>query len=118
VAFNASQPRNSPRFQIDEREDEGRLRLTLIGELDLASAPVLEKRLVELRDSSRTVDLNLSRLEFMDSTGLQLVLRTLIAASREQWKVRVDPGARPQVMRLFKFAGVERFIVGSDSLGR
>jgi anti-anti-sigma factor len=49
--------------------------LILSGELDIATAPGLEARITEMCDNgTRAVVLDLSKLTFMDSTGLQAVL--------------------------------------------
>jgi len=57
---------------------EGRcLRLALSGELDLYSAPTLDDALVEAEGESwPKLILDLSQLEFMDSAGLRLIVRT------------------------------------------
>jgi anti-anti-sigma factor len=59
---------NGSHLQIEERQERRWLRLTLIGELDLAPAPVLEARLEELKDHG-AARLDLSRPDFMDSSG-------------------------------------------------
>jgi anti-sigma B factor antagonist len=49
--------------------------LVLGGELDIASAPDLQYVVVRLcADSARKIVLDLSKLEFMDSTGLEAIL--------------------------------------------
>jgi hypothetical protein len=58
-------------FWIDERPDEdGRLRLELVGELDIAGATRLEERLQALAQGSDPAVLDLHRLHFVDSSGL------------------------------------------------
>ncbi len=52
--------------------------LALEGELDMASAPVLESAVDGALDAARGVDLDLRGVSFMDSTGL----RTLLAIRR------------------------------------
>src|SRR5437588_4940145 len=64
-------------FDVDAEKDQVRLRL--LGELDLATAPLLADRLRELEaDRPPTLVLDLRGLVFMDSSGL----RELFAAQR------------------------------------
>lgn len=74
-----------------QREPDGVL-LALCGELDLASAPSLEEQLrhADATDSSQ-VSVDLSGLEFIDSTGLH----TLVNADRQF----VEKGKRFSVLR-------------------
>ncbi len=71
------------------------------GSLDLATAPVLEARLTELRDAGfREIVIDLRGLTFMDSTGLRLVLRWNAAARADGFDLGVVPGA-PRIQRVF-----------------
>jgi anti-anti-sigma factor len=49
--------------------------LTLGGELDLATVPVLQERLDHARRGKAAVVIDLSRLRFIDSSGLDLLVR-------------------------------------------
>lgn len=71
------------------------------GELDLATAPQLERRLGEL--SGRLV-LDLRRLDFIDSTGLRLLLRTEERSRRDGLDLRLAPG--PAAQRLIELTGL------------
>ncbi len=61
---------------IEKTHEQGAVVLVLSGELDLASAPMLERELreAEAASPSRLV-IDLGGLAFMDSTGLQALLR-------------------------------------------
>jgi anti-sigma B factor antagonist len=62
-------------FRIDVRQGADRSVLSLYGELDLASAPLLEQELQDVDLAARgTVVLDLQELEFIDSTGLRTIL--------------------------------------------
>jgi anti-anti-sigma factor len=57
---------------VPERE---LVRVRPVGELDMATVPVLEAQIRELRGAGfRSVVLDLRKLEFMDATGLSLIL--------------------------------------------
>ncbi len=83
------------------------------GELDLASAPVLEAVLYELieREAPRVL-LDFEAIEFMDAAGLHALLEPRRAAlARGYWWVL---GARSwQVDRLIRLAGMQELLVGS-----
>ncbi len=49
--------------------------LTLAGELDLATVPVLQERLDQVICAKAAVIIDLSRLRFIDSSGLDLLVR-------------------------------------------
>lgn len=98
-----------PHFEIHEREESGCVRLRLSGELDLASESVLRNRLEQLRAEKRTVRLDLSSLEFMDGSGIRLLISAFNQAQGYGWEFEVDPDVSPQVKRLFEVANLERF---------
>jgi anti-sigma B factor antagonist len=81
--------------------------VTLSGDLDLATAPTLAAQLAELAEKEvRHVAMDLSALEFMDSSGLSLVMA-------EHQRVELLGGEliifspRPQVRRLFEATGLD-----------
>jgi anti-anti-sigma factor len=96
-------------FEIHEHQEGGCLRLRLTGELDMASEPVLRNRLRQLRGEKRLVRLDLSSLEFMDASGIRLLISAFDHARGDRWEFEVDPDVSPQVERLFKVANLERF---------
>jgi anti-anti-sigma factor len=102
-------------FAILERQGGGRVRMLLTGELDLATVPVLEERLCRSRDSELAVWLDLSRLEFIDSAGVQALIRAMDDASANGWHLRIDRRVARQAMRLFEVLHFERLIPGYDS---
>jgi anti-anti-sigma factor len=100
----------APYFEIHEQPEDGRLRLHVMGELNLASAPLLEQRLEQLHRDNRPVRLDLSRLEFMDSTGIHILITAFKHACADGWQFAVEPDLSPQVEHLFKLTDVARFI--------
>jgi anti-sigma B factor antagonist len=92
-------------LQIDRTRDEHGVVLGLRGEVDLGSAPELERNLSEI-DGERPGRLliDLSKVDFMDSTGLALLLRAQQAAQASGYELRLRPGSS-QVQRLFELTG-------------
>jgi anti-anti-sigma factor len=98
-------------FQISESRVDGWLRLSLTGELDRAAASQLESRLAPLRVSRARVRLDLSRLDFIDSSGIHLIVQTIGEARLKHWEVEIEPNLSPQVQRLFKLVHLDRFVL-------
>jgi anti-sigma B factor antagonist len=77
-----------------------------IGELDLATGPVLEARLRDLREAGfRRLVLDLGGLSFMDSTGIALVVRWDLDSRADGFDFALRPGG-PLIQRLFDITGL------------
>jgi anti-sigma B factor antagonist len=89
-------------FCVDVVPRDGEIVVEAIGELDLHSADVLEGEVVRLRrDGHDRVVVDLRGVEFMDSTGLRLLIGLQRAAQREGRALSLVPGPRP-VQRIFE----------------
>jgi anti-anti-sigma factor len=77
--------------------------LKLSGELDLASTPTLERELAAIEPSAgrRRVLIDLSGVGFMDSTGLQALLRARERANEHGAELVLRRGSH-QVQRVFE----------------
>ena len=79
--------------------------VALDGELDFATAFDVEMRLERaIRDADQVV-IDLSGLDFIDSTGIGTLLEAHQAARREGVELRLLPG-RERVQRVFEMAGL------------
>jgi anti-sigma B factor antagonist len=93
-------------FRCEVEPTRGWIRVRPYGELDLASVDQLDGMLRELRETGfDQIELDLSALTFMDSTGLRLVLSWDNAARRDGMRLRLLPGS-PAVQRVFEVTGV------------
>jgi anti-anti-sigma factor len=98
-------------FRLDERfERDGTLRLILIGELDLAVIDHLSTRLRELRKGGYPVRLDLSKLQFIDSSGIQEIIREVSDARRNGWELEIDGPMTDQVARTVDLVGARAFL--------
>ena len=98
-----------PVFEIKQCHDaDGALRVTLIGELDLAVADDLTARLDQLRRSERRVRLDLSELDFIDCCGIKGIIRALAEARRGHCELEVDRVVSPGVGRITALQDVAR----------
>lgn len=94
-------------FGVEETADSGgSVRLRLVGELDQAGIGGLNQRLGELKQSGATVRLDLSGLEFIDSSGVRCILLSLRDARRDHWQLEVDPHVSWQVERVVNVLGI------------
>jgi anti-anti-sigma factor len=78
-----------------------RTRVRLRGELDIATAALVAKRLGVLRDRHESVLLDLDGLTFIDVSGVSLVLAAAEDSRRDGWAFAVTHGSRP-VRRVFQ----------------
>ncbi len=112
-AVSAALPLDSPipgRLAIRRVVDARGVILALRGELDLATAPELESQLraIEASHPGRVL-IDLGGLEFMDSTGLGVMVRAHKAAQANGHRLAFRPGPH-QVQRLFELTGMlDRF---------
>jgi anti-anti-sigma factor len=88
-------------FSIQERRLDGTVVLTLRGELDLVNAETVAARLDALRTAGEPVLLDLDVLDFMDSSGLRVVLNAAEASDASGWPFFVTHGPY-QIQRLFE----------------
>jgi anti-anti-sigma factor len=89
-------------LSIDGYREGDRHTLLLTGELDIATAPELEARAEQLcAGHADEVVLDLSQLEFLDSAGLNAILRVRALCQEHLCEFGLTPGAQP-VQRLFE----------------
>ncbi len=93
-------------FRVDVRSERGATVIAVSGELDLASSPMLEERLEEVFGSDASlVILDLRKLDFMDSTGLSVLIKAHQTAEQAERQLYLVKGP-PQVQRLLSLTGV------------
>ena len=105
AALNALAPPPAE-FEVQaDRDPAGALTIRPTGELDIATAGRLDRALREGRRPGEEVVLDLSGLEFIDSTGLRVIVKAVEAAAQERWDLRLRHGP-PAARRVFEIAGV------------
>jgi anti-sigma B factor antagonist len=93
------------RFSVVSRPLAHRVLVSVAGELDISTAPLLER---DLRHAQRTADavlLDLDRVSFMDCSGLRVILQANRHA-RERGGQLIVAGSRRQTRRLFELTDV------------
>lgn len=93
---------------LDLVERDGWAVLAVSGEVDVATAPRLRERLIELVNSGRhRIVVDLSGVEFLDSTGLGVLVGALK-------RVRTHDGelalvcAEPRILKVFEITGLTK----------
>jgi len=95
-------------MDVQRFEEDGRLRIALTGELDLYTATKLDDVLVEAEgDGWPLLVIDLTELEFMDSSGLRLIVRTHARAGEWGRRVVVVNGS-DTVARVFSATSLDR----------
>jgi anti-sigma B factor antagonist len=91
--------------------DAGDQHVTFIprGELDLATAPELEEKVLSaVREGDRAVVLDLRELTFMDSTGVRTIVAAHQIAERTGHDLRVvRPPRDSPVSRVIEISGID-----------
>ena len=95
-------------------EADETVRLILLGELDLAVGDELTGGLRQLSDSGRSVRLDLSKLAFIDSSGLRTLLVALTKARSDGWHLEIMRRLSPSVERVAQIVGVARVLWPDD----
>jgi anti-sigma B factor antagonist len=96
----------SKQLTIHLERDPAGVRVALVGEVDLATGPELDRPLDELaRNGHSRLLIDLNAAEFMDSTGLASIIRAVHAADANGHRLTVRRGS-PQVQRLFELTGI------------
>ena len=95
-------------FAIAADDRDGRAFLTLRGELDLATAPEFEQLINERIDEGREIVVDLRPLEFMDSSGIRVLVAAHTRAGRSGTKVFVvRPEPASAVAKIVEVSGLD-----------
>ncbi len=102
-------------FRVEVQADDRAHVITVEGELDLASSPALQEQVEQsLTGNGELLIVDLRELEFMDSTGLSILVKAHHRA-RETGKHFAIVRGSEQVQRLLSLTGVgERLTVVDD----
>lgn len=102
-------------FSVETRDGNHAVVIGVTGELDLASSPALEQELERgVASQAEVVIVDLRRLEFMDSTGLSVLVRAHQRATEKGQRFGVVRGPQ-QVQRLLSLTGVADRLTLADS---
>jgi len=101
-------------FRCELEPERERVRVRPIGEIDIATAPVVEAHLSELTAAGfKQVTLDLSAVRFLDSTGLRMILEWDARSRADGFSFGLVPGP-PPVQRLFELTNTTEMLSFSD----
>jgi len=101
-------------FRVEVRDADATTVISVSGELDLASSPALEEELERVAQSdAQLVVVDLRNLEFMDSTGLSVLVRAHQRAEENGRRLGLVNGSQ-QVQRLLTLTGVAERLTLTD----
>jgi anti-sigma B factor antagonist len=104
-------PASADALAIEVSETDGRTVVALQGALDAGTAPQLDEKFAEMsRRGSTNVDLDIARLEFMDSSGLSVVVAEHKRAKAGGGGLVIHHPSR-RVIRLFQTHGLMSYLV-------
>jgi anti-sigma B factor antagonist len=101
-------------LRIEVRREPDRAVVCLHGELDLASAPLLQSEIENIAGDDGALVLDLEDLQFIDSTGLRIILATHERSRERGQEFAVTRGPQ-QVQRLLSITRVGEHLHIVDS---
>jgi stage II sporulation protein AA (anti-sigma F factor antagonist) len=95
------------RFAVHSERSDAEHRVQVFGEIDLAVTDVVdsEMRRVEATDAE-TILLDLDQLEFLDASGIRLLMDLDARSNDNGDRLRIIPASAPQVRRVLELTGV------------
>ncbi|HET9770080.1 MAG TPA: STAS domain-containing protein [Acidimicrobiia bacterium] len=101
-------------FDIRVGRQAGDVVVTVLGEIDMASAPLLWERLTEaIPDASRALVIDLSGTTFIDSTGMAVLIRAQRHLRRRGAELIVR-SPRPSARKVLAITGLDTIITIQD----
>ena len=104
-------------LEISVDGDASRVVIALRGELDLATAPAFEAELTAALERGGPVEVDLRELEFIDSTGIRILLAANKRVGQNNGAFTLRSGS-PQVQRIFEVTGLFDTLTFVDGNGR
>jgi anti-anti-sigma factor len=95
-------------FSVEVSDEDGRVVVVVRGELDLATADQLEDALLPPCRAGRPTVLDVRGLDFMDSSGIRVVIAAHHAAQQEGGRLTlVRGGPRSAAGRVLEISGLD-----------
>jgi len=91
-------------------EEEGDVHIaTIDGRIDASTTPVIEKKLAGLLEASKKVLIDFSKVDYLSSAGLRLLLSSTKKMQAKEGKIGFF-GMTDDVMEIIQMAGFERIL--------
>jgi anti-anti-sigma factor len=92
-------------FGVTSRHEDGRLVVAPTGELDIAAVEAMRAELAD-RAHGEDVTIDLRGVEFLDTSGIQVVVEAWRNAREDGFTLRLIR-AEPRVHRVFEISGLD-----------
>ena len=100
-------------FDVQTSREDGRLVVAPVGELDIATVDRLRDA-VAARGDGEALVVDLAGLEFLDTSGLQLMVALHRRARDEGYELTIVRGPH-EVQRVFEIAGLDGVLPFADT---
>jgi anti-sigma B factor antagonist len=101
---------------IQEKSDADKVKTLIVeGEVDAFTAPQLREKLMPLCKDSREVYLDLSKVDYMDSTGLGVLIGAYKSLRANRGRL-ILVGVSPRLNRLLKITGLAEIMDIEDGV--
>jgi anti-anti-sigma factor len=108
---------SASRFSVTPFAVPGGCRLAVRGEVDLESSPSLEVAIGQHARHGRKLHIDLSRVTFLDSSGIRLLVTTLRRSQREGFAYRVTLPRSAAARRALEVCRVDDLLVPQSQPG-
>jgi anti-sigma B factor antagonist len=100
-----------PALRVEEQQSPDGQIIRLIGEMDMSNVDEARKPILAAMDgdAERPVVVDLSELEFIDSTGIRLLLEAQAASNADSNRLSFR-GVRDEVAQVLRVTGVDKTI--------
>jgi anti-sigma B factor antagonist len=102
-------------FDVSSHRKDGSLVVVPQGELDIAAVDTV-RSVMQSRDEGEDLVIDLRSLDFLDTSGIQLVVEAYRAAALDGFDLRIVR-ARHSVQRVFEIAGLDNVLPFEDGDG-
>ncbi|HEV7888571.1 MAG TPA: STAS domain-containing protein [Acidimicrobiales bacterium] len=96
-------------FAVDQRVENGGVVLDVQGDIDVATASQLWREIEPQLDTTRHVVVDLSKVSFIDSTGIGTLVRA-VNALRDRGQRLTVRGPSPMTRTVFETVGLTRLV--------
>ena len=96
-------------MKTDFKQHEAKLEITLEGELNMHSAPELDAKFQEIKDSVSSIDIYMDRLTYITSAGLRILLAMEQEMEQKEGAL-VLHGVNSEIMEVLEITGFDTIL--------